>query len=147
MEAVEWVLPALLRIFTASEKICVVEAPFPNLEQQARQATDYINHIFHRDNPGFMVLHDWFFDALLEKLGWVKYWWDTQKIVETKSFTGLTQADYDAILGQDDDIEVVSLTRYTQDADEFNMDRPQPAPYPIELIDCTIRVTSSVSQC
>jgi len=132
LEAVEWALPALLRIFTASDQICIVEAPRPGMEARAAQATDYLNHIFYRDNPGFMILHDWLFDALLEKLGWVKYWWNTQKTVESKTYTGLTQEQYDALLGQDADVEVVKIRRYTQDADEFNMDRPfVPSPPPM----------------
>jgi hypothetical protein len=130
LEAVEWVLPALIRIFTASDQICIVEPPRPGTEQQAKQATDYVNHLFHRDNPGFMVLHDWFKDALLEKVGWVKYWWDTQKTVETHSYTGLTREQYDAILGQDADVEVVKEKSYPQEADSFNLDRPYVPPPP-----------------
>jgi len=130
LEAVEWALPALLRIFTASDQICIVDPPRPGLEARAAQASEYLNHIFHRDNPGFMILHDWLFDALLEKVGWVKYWWNTQKTVESKTYTGLTQEQYDALLGQDADVEVVKIRRYAQDADEFNMDRPQVPPPP-----------------
>src|SRR5678815_291825 len=131
LEAVEWALPALLRIFTASDQICIVDPPRPGLEDRAAQATTYLNHIWARDNPGFMILHDWLFDALLEKLGWVKYWWNTQKTVESKTYTGLTQEQYDALLGQDADVGVVKIRRYTQDADEFNMDRPfVPPPMP-----------------
>ena len=137
LEAVEWVLPALLKIFTASDKICTIEPPNPapgktdpisltQLEDKARQATDYINHIFNRDNDGFLLLHDWFKDALLERVGWVKYWFDTQKDTEIKSFTGLTKDEYDALLGEDADVEVVKLETYLQDADEFLMDRPHP---------------------
>ena len=160
LEAVEWVLPALLRIFTASDKIVVVEPPFPGLEGKAQQATDYVNHIFYRDNPGFMILRDWFADALLEKLGWVKYYWDTQKVTETRSFTGLTQEQYDAVKGQDADVEIVKERVYSQEADEFFRDRPAPPPPPpvatfqapgmpapllppppVTLYDCTLRIT------
>jgi len=128
LEAVEWVLPALIRIFTASEKICIVEPPRPGMEEEARQATDYLNHIFHKDNQGFLILHDWFKDALLEKLGWLKFYWDTQKTTETETYTGLTQEQYDALLGDDEDVEVLKLERYSQKADSFNLDRPQAAP-------------------
>jgi len=130
LEAVEWVLPALIRIFTASEKICTVEPPRPGTEQQAKQATEYLNHVFMRENQGFLVLHDWFKDALLERLGWVKYYWDTQKTTETESYTGLTKEQYDALLGSDEDVEVVKLTKYLQDMDEFNLDRPYVPPPP-----------------
>lgn len=137
LEAVEWVLPALLKIFTASDKICIIEPPNPppgrtdqitlaQLEQKAEQATDYINHILMRDNDGFLLLHDWFKDALLEKVGWVKYWFDTQKDVEIKTYTGLTREEYDELLGEDADVEVVKLETYLQDRDEFLMDRPHP---------------------
>ncbi len=131
LEAVEWVIPALIRIFTASDKLCIVEPPRPGMENIARQATDFLNYTLMNDNNGFMLLHDWFKDALLERLGWVKYYWDTQKTTETYTYTGLTKEQYDALLGDDEDIEVVKLTKYTQDADEFTMDRPfVPPPAP-----------------
>jgi len=133
LEAVEWVLPALIRIFTASEKICIVEPPRPGMEEDAKQATDYLNYIFYRDgqNEGFLLLHDWFKDALLERLGWVKFYWDTQKTTETETYTGLTQEQYDELLGDDEDVEVLKLERYPQKADSFNLDRPQ-TPVPAE---------------
>jgi hypothetical protein len=130
LEAVEWVLPALIRIFTASDKICTVEPPRPGTESQAKQATEYLNHVFMRENQGFLILHDWFKDALLERLGWVKYYWDTQKTTETESYTGLTKEQYDALLGSDEDVDVVKLTKYLQDMDEFNLDRPYVPPPP-----------------
>jgi len=129
LEAVEWVLPALIRIFTASDQICVVEPPAPGAESHAKQATEYVNWIF-RQNKGFLLLHDWFKDALLERLGWVKYYWDTQRATETQSYTGLTREQYDALLGGDTDVEVVKLTRYIQDTDEFGLDRAYVPPPP-----------------
>ena len=135
LEAVEWVLPALIRIFTASDQICVVEPPRPGTEDQAKQATEYRNYIF-RDNQGFLLIHDWFKDALLEKLGWVKYYWNTQRTTETQSYTGLTKEQYDVLLGGDTDVEVVKVTHYPQDNDEFGLDRafvPPPPPPPVSL--------------
>jgi len=129
LEAVEWVLPALIRCFTASgDRICIVEPPRPKMEEEARQATDYLNHIFYRDNDGFLLIHDWFKDALLERLGWVKFYWDTQKTTETQTYPGLTKEQYEALLGDDEDIEVLKLERYLQKTDSFNQDRPQVPP-------------------
>jgi hypothetical protein len=131
LEAVEWVLPALIRVFCQSDKLCLVEPPRPGMEEQARQATDFLNHCLMRDNQGFMFLADWFRDALLERLGWVKYYWDTQKTTETETYTGLTKEQYDALLGDDEDVEIVKLVRYRQKPDSFNLDRPQmPMPPP-----------------
>jgi hypothetical protein len=114
LEAVEWVLPALLRIFTASDKICVIEPRLPGQEDQAEIATEYINHIFYRDNAGFMILHDLFKDALLERLGWVKVWFDTDSETVSKSFTHISRDTYDALMDQDG-VELIKETSYTED--------------------------------
>jgi hypothetical protein len=130
LEAVEWVLPALIRVFTQSDKLCLVEPPRPGMEEQARQATDFLNHCLMRDNQGFMILRDWFADALLERLGWVKFYWDTQKTTETYTYSGQTEETYYALLGEDEGVETVKLTRRRQKADSFNLDRPQVPPPP-----------------
>ena len=148
LETIEWVLPALLRVFTASDKIADIEPLRKEEEEAAEQATTYVSHIFHRDNSGFLILHDWFKDALMQKLGWVKYWWDDQKVRETNTYTGLTREQYDAMLGPD--VEVIDEKEYPAPADmvalspqggDFNEDAPQPGQP--TLYDCTLRVTRS----
>jgi hypothetical protein len=139
MEAIEWVLPALLRIFTASDKIADIGPINEQDEQAADQATKYISHIFYRDNNGFKLLHDWLKDGLLQKLGWVKYWWDASAEQVTNTYTGLTREQYDALLGDDTDVEVIEKREYPADADEFNLDRAVPAQ--VMLYDCTLRTT------
>ena len=114
LEAVEWVLPALLRIFTASDKIAIVEPRLPDQEEIAAQATEYLNFIFYRDNPGFMVLHDLFKDALLERLGWVKVWFSTGEESVTKSYTHITPEQFDALLEQDGEVEVLKKRSYKE---------------------------------
>lgn len=108
LEAVEWVLPALLRIFTASDQICVVEPRLPGQEEKAEDATSYLNFIWYRDNDGFAILHDWFKDALLEKTGWVKVWFDTSTESVTKSYSHITEEEFDALLEQDGEVAVLA---------------------------------------
>jgi hypothetical protein len=50
----------------------------PEDEEQAKQATEYVNYVITCDNPGFQIFHDWFKDGLLTKLGVVKAWWEDQ---------------------------------------------------------------------
>lgn len=106
LETVEWVLPALLRIFTGADKIVNVEPQLPQDEQQAEQQTEYLDYIFNRDNPGFLILHTWFKDALLQKLGWVKAYWDIERVTENESYQDLSEEQYQALIA-DPDIEVV----------------------------------------
>ncbi|HVR67420.1 MAG TPA: hypothetical protein VMT98_12310, partial [Verrucomicrobiae bacterium] len=55
-DTIEWILPSLLRIFTAGDDVVRYEPTGPEDEEVARQATGYANWIFNRDNPGFYAL-------------------------------------------------------------------------------------------
>ena len=65
-----------MRVFTTTEDIVYFEPKSPGDEESARQATDYCNWAFYRDNDGMLILHNWFKDALLQKVGVVKSYWD-----------------------------------------------------------------------
>jgi hypothetical protein len=130
-------------------------------EEAARQATEYVNHVFNVDNDGFLILHDWFKDGLLQKLGWIKRWWSEEEIRETNTFTGLTADEYRAKLQQNPNdsatVEVIEETSYpAPTASGLGEDAPQPAaampppgagmppgaaPPPVMLYDCKLRVT------
>ena len=172
LETVEWVIPALLRIFTASDTIAelapvrtmMTPPPTPpgmpppmDPEEAARQATHYINHVFNVDNDGFLILHDWFKDGLLLKLGWIKRWWHEEQIRETNTFTGLTEEEYAAKLRDLNDpnasakVEILDERRYPAPTPSgMGEDAPQVPPpqmpgmppvAPQYLYDCKIRVT------
>lgn len=78
-------LAAILKPFVSSDET-VRFAPRQEEDVEiADQATEYVNYIFNCDNPGFMILHHWFKDALLTKIGIVKCWWDEQIEVSRES--------------------------------------------------------------
>lgn len=89
-ETIEWILPTLLRIFTQGAEIARFEPVGPGDETAARQATDYTNHVFMKDNPGFLILYTWFKDALLHKNGVIKHFWEENTTVRTVSLGGLS---------------------------------------------------------
>jgi len=111
-EAIDGALPALIRIFTGSDQIVVADPVGPGDEAGAKQATDYLNHIFMKDNPGVIILHDWFFDALLQKNGIVKAVWEDKEDVSKETYEGLSDDEL-AMLLQDKDIEVVEQDTVT----------------------------------
>jgi len=110
LEAVEWMMPSLLRIFTGGD-VVKFEPKGPEDEQSAEQATDYIQHIFNVDNNGFLILHDWFKDALLSKVGIVKHWWEQAEKTVTENYEGLSEDEYLLIAGEDG-AEVLEHTAY-----------------------------------
>jgi len=63
-DVVEWILPSLLKIFTAGDEVVRFEPTGPEDEEVAKQATEYVNWIFSRDNQGFLNLYMLFKGAL-----------------------------------------------------------------------------------
>ena len=89
-EAIDGALPQLVRVFTQSDDIVRFEPKHPGDEEGAKQATDYCNWVFYSQNPGFTILHNWFKDALLQKNGVVKCYWDVKEDVTKEEYRGLT---------------------------------------------------------
>lgn len=77
-------LAAVLKPFVSAEEVVSFAPRGPEDVAQAEQATEYVNYVISCDNPGFTILHDWFKDALLTKLGIVKVWWEDQSRQEPK---------------------------------------------------------------
>ena len=99
-------MPNLLKIFTASDQTVKCEPQKAEDVALAEQATNYINYIFNKDNPGFSILYTWFKDALIEKNGIVKVYWDESEKVEQETYENLNDQEYQ-ILINNDDVEVV----------------------------------------
>lgn len=83
-DTIEWIMPNLLKIFTAADDVVKCEPQGPEDQGLADQASDYLNYVFNRQNKGFVTLYTWFKDALLQKNGFVKVYWDetTKRRVE-----------------------------------------------------------------
>jgi hypothetical protein len=108
-DTIEWIMPSLMRIFTGGDTIVRFEPQGPEDEQKAQQATDYVNHVFQRQNDGFLTLYTWFKDALLSKNGFVKVYWENYTEYKTETYENLTDDEF-AMLLQDPDVEPVEHT-------------------------------------
>ena len=97
-EVIDGALPQLIRIFTASDDVVRFEPVAPGDEGPAKQATDYTNWVFYKDNPGFALLHDWFKDGLLEKVGIVKAYWDDSYDITKETYQDLTDDELTLLL-------------------------------------------------
>ena len=101
LEVVENILPSLLRIFTAGEQIVKFDPQGPEDQDMAEQCTDYVNYIFMKDNPGFMILYTMFKDALLQKNGFVKHYYKEIEKTKTEEYADLTDVEYNSLLIDD----------------------------------------------
>jgi hypothetical protein len=121
-EAIDGALPSLVRIFTGSDDIVVFEPQGPKDEASAKQATQYCNWVFSRDNEGVAILHDWFKDALLQKNGIIKAYWEDKEDITKERYFDLSNDEL-AMLMSDESMEIVE-----QDTTEFPIFDPMGQP-------------------
>jgi hypothetical protein len=126
-EAIDGALPQLLRTFTTTEDIVYFEPKSPNDEESAKQATEYCNWVFYRENDGLLILHNWFKDALLQKTGIVKSYWESKEDVVKEKYKNLTEEEL-ALLLSDESMEVVRQKVEMVEAGVDEMGMPIMAP-------------------
>jgi hypothetical protein len=105
-DTIETILPNLMRIFTSSDHTVKCEPVNAEDVPLAEQATSYINYVFNKDNEGFKILYSWFKDALLEKNGIVKIYWDESETSEQETYKNLNDDEYQ-VLVSDDNVEII----------------------------------------
>jgi hypothetical protein len=107
-DAVEGIMPVLMSIFASSEEIVRFEPQNPEDEGAAQQATDYINYVFSRNNNGFLTLYCLCKDALLQKNGYAKVYWEDYTDNGVETYQGLSQMEVSLLL-QDPELELVEV--------------------------------------
>jgi hypothetical protein len=109
-EVIDQSMPGLLEPFVAGENVGEYQPIGPEDEEQAKQATDYVNQIVLRvDNPGFRIFDDWFMDAVLQKTGIVKVYPKKVDIKQKKLLQGLSDDEVAQLL-QDPEVEALQHT-------------------------------------
>lgn len=125
-DAVDWIMPSMLRVFLSSDAVVRFDPVGPEDQQAAEQETDYVNHVLMKENNGFLVLHDWFKDALLLRNGYVKRWWDEYDDITQETYTNLAPEEA-ALLMQSlessgDEVEIVGQeTKQTQFGEVYDL--------------------------
>ena len=107
-DSVQAVLPSMMRVFFGSEKTVEFVPRNANDVAMAEQATDYINYILQQDNDAVGIFYSVFKDALMNKGGFLKWWWDDSLEVHTHNFEGLDEGALALIL-QEDGVEAISV--------------------------------------
>ena len=108
-DTIEWIKPSLMRVFAAGDDMVKFTPHGPEDVPMATQASDYVNYVFTKDNPGFEILYSWFTDALLSKNGIVKVWWDETEESTREEYYDLTDIEVESIIS-DDDVDVIQHT-------------------------------------
>ena len=113
MDTVESLMPSLMKIFTSGDNVFACEGVGPEDEEMARQASDYLNHIFLKENNGFTALYTAFKDALIQKNGILKVYWDDSSKTEREEYTRLTDDEFTDLV-EDTEVSVTHHSEYKE---------------------------------
>lgn len=131
-DTISWIQPGVVRVFTSSDQMVEYECTREGGEQWARDATEFMNHDFMRNNDGYRILYNSTYDALsLSDAVVSSEWVPEERKRETLRRQTLEQI---AILEQEDGVEVLTAkeldeTYEYETMDEMGMPAIAVAPY------------------
>ena len=133
LDTIEGLMPVLMEIFTSGDEVVLFNPVGPEDEEAAQQETDYVNHEFMEKNTGFITLYSMIKDALLQKVGVVKSWWEKKEFEDEEYYEGLTDEGL-AMLMADKEVEIVKQVDYPmgseppEEGEEDDVDGAEPLP-------------------
>ena len=110
-DSVEWVLPALLKTFTATDKAVSFEPTTAADVKGAEQATDACNYVFAKQNNGFLVLYTAIKDMLTVRNCAVMWRKETNETVSSIPFKGASEEMIAMLLQESEDAEIVEVNQ------------------------------------
>jgi hypothetical protein len=137
-DTVEAIMPNLMRVFTANDKYVRFAPRTAEDQEAAEQASDYVNYIITQRNDGYKLLHTFFKDALLFRMGVIKFFYETKEEVDEEEYSGLSEDEL-VMLMNDPNVEIVEQSETIMESiydDESGETMPLRSEY-----DLTVRVT------
>jgi hypothetical protein len=104
-----------MRVFTANDQYVRFNARTADDVERAEQISDYVNYVINHDNEGYKILYNWFKDALLFRLGVVKYYYDEQESVTEEEYENLNETELAALMANPD-MEIIGVEEETSEA-------------------------------
>ena len=137
-DTVEAIMPNLMRVFTANDKYVRFAPRTAEDVEAAEQASNYVNYIINQRNDGYKLLHTFFKDALLFRMGVVKFFYEEKENVDEEEYNGLSEEEL-VMLMNDPDVEIVEQAETVMES-MYSEETGETVPLRSEY-DLTVRVT------
>jgi hypothetical protein len=117
-DTVRAALPSLLRSLTGMARPAEFAPREGEADQEAAaQATAWVEWAAFEQNDGWGAIHDAVLDALVRRVGWVRWWWDDTPRVVTETYDGLLEPQAAGLL-QEEGVTALRVTRRRATAEE-----------------------------
>lgn len=99
-EVILWQLTDMVRIFLSGQRVAEVSPQGADDIKKAKLMEEKINFDFLKSNPGFKILVQFFMDALLHRLGVVKWFWCREYKYKSHKYYNISQGAYNDLLNE-----------------------------------------------
>lgn len=137
-DTIGWVLPGIMRVFTASDRMAEAEPVGEEDYQFAREATDGMNYVFWKDNKGYEIVYNATWDALLVGNGIVKTYYDETPVYTSSFHSGLSEDQLALLLQPNDDGDKPEVLAQSE-KDVFSIDEATGRMAPAKSYDVKIK--------
>lgn len=135
-DVIEWILPQIMKSFTQNNEVVVFDPINAEDELQAAIESEYVYDVLMKQNNGFLLIHQFVKDALLQRNGILKVYYEESACTKTYSYTGLTQ-DQMYVIAASSNAEIIE-----QSVNQFLDEQGQPQ----VLFDVKLAVTKKGGQ-
>jgi len=135
-DAIEWIIPQVMKSFTQNNEVVIFDPVSPDDERQAELESEFVYDILMKQNDGFILIHQFVKDALMQRNGILKTYYEEQETVTTESYTGLSQEQLQMLVA-DKSVEIVKLS-------EIQESTPDGQPY--SSYNVKIKITTHIGK-
>ena len=97
-DAIEWIMPQVMKSFTQNNEIVIFDPVHEGDELQAELESEYVYEVLMKQNDGFIVIHQFVKDALMQRNGILKVYYAKKNEEKIKKWTGLSELQLNQIL-------------------------------------------------
>jgi len=132
-DSIEWIIPQIMKSFTQNNEVVIFDPTSPDDERQAELESEFVYDILMKQNDGFILIHQFVKDALMQRNGIIKVYYEEDESVTTESYTGLVEEQLQMLIA-DKSVEVLTLS----EVQEYTPDGQ-----PITFYNVKIKITNS----
>ena len=153
-DVVEWIMPPIMKALAGSEACVTFDAVGEEDIEQAQQETDYCHHVLMKHNRGWSLIYSMVKDALLQKNGPAKVYWDESTHKRQETYYSLTVPQLQELLNPTNGSRVIVLEQ-TSRMEEVPINpllaqaigAPEDALIPMEVFDVSIDRVHTRGRC
>lgn len=108
-DAIEWIMPQIMKSFTQNNEVVTFDPLNKEDELQAEIESEYVYDVIMKQNDGFVLIHQMVKDALIQRNGLLKVYYEGAKDTKIYSYTGIDHDGLQAVV-QSKNAELLSYT-------------------------------------